>query len=173
MTETREQRIERLYAQAEQKLEGDRARSVSRGPITLISVLVALSLAVGITAAIDLRRLDTPLGTALGWTGAAVYGDCDAYVRLSEADPAAATAAARSEADLCRDLQAATTVARENPATIGIRADAGPVRGDRAEVPVVITRPDGERRVVLPLSERDGQWRVVRTPEVCRVVGCP
>jgi hypothetical protein len=172
MSETREQRIERLYAQAEHKLEGDRARSVARGPITLVAVLVALSLAVGVTAAIDLRRLDTPLGTALGWTGAAVYGDCEAYQRLSEADPAGA-AEARSDADVCRDLRALTTDAREMPASIDIRADAGPVRGDVAEVPVTVTRPGRERRVVLPLQRRDGDWRVVRTAEVCRVVGCP
>lgn len=172
MTESREERVERLYAQAERKLEGDRARTASRGPVTLIAVLVVLSLAVGITAAVDLRRLKTPLGTALGWTGAAVFGDCEAYVRLSEPAPGGAVET-RSAADLCRDLRARTTRAREAPAQIGIRADAATVRGDRADVPVTISRPDGERRVVLPLQRRDDAWRVIRTAEVCLVVGCP
>ena len=172
MTESREERTERLYAQAERKLEGDRARTVSRGPVTLVAVLVALSLAVGVTAAVDLRRLKTPLGTALGWTGAAVFGDCEAYLRLSEPDPAG-DAETRTDEQVCRDLRARTAQDREAPAQIGIRGEAGAVRGDRAEVPVTITRPDGERSLVLPLQRRDGAWRVVRTEEVCRVVGCP
>jgi hypothetical protein len=68
---------------------------------------------VGVTAAIDLRRLDTPLGTALGWAGAAVYGDCDAYAALSLAGPGR-PAEARSDADVCRDLRAGTVQARES-----------------------------------------------------------
>jgi hypothetical protein len=171
MTESREERVERLYAQAERKLEGDRARSVSRGPVTLVAVLVALSLAVGITAAVDLRRLETPLGTALGWTGAAVYGDCEAYLRLSEADPLVPEL--RSDAEVCEALQARTAEARAMPASIDIRADAGPQTGDVAEVPVTITRPGGARSIVLPLQRRGGDWRVVRSADVCRVVGCP
>jgi hypothetical protein len=172
MTESREERVERLYAEAERKLEDDRAQTRSRGPVSLVAVLVVLSLAVGITAAIDLRRLDTPLGTALGWTGAAVYGDCDAYVRLSQADPAG-PAEARNDADLCRDLRATTTEARTNPATIDIRGLAGPVDGDTSTVMITLVRPGSEREIVLPLQRRDGDWRVLRTAQVCAVVGCP
>jgi len=54
-----------------------------------LGTLLALTLAVGTIAAIDLRRLQTPRGTALAWTGAAVFGDCTAYLALSVPDPAA------------------------------------------------------------------------------------
>jgi len=38
--------------------------------------MIAPVLAVGVVAAVDLRRLQTPHGTALAWTGAAIFGDC-------------------------------------------------------------------------------------------------
>jgi len=59
---------------------------VRRGPEVLVGVL---ALGVGVVAAVDLRRLMTPTGTALAWTGAAVFGDGTAYERLSVAEPCA------------------------------------------------------------------------------------
>lgn len=164
--------IEQRYAQAERKLEGARARSVARGPISLIGVLLALCLAVGVTAAIDLRRLQTPLGAALGWTGAAVFGDCDAYLRLSVRDPAAVVPDERSDAELCRDLRARTEPARADAPRIAINAGPAIQRGDEAQVPVVVRRPEGERSVTLALRRKGDGWAVVRTAPTCLAIGC-
>lgn len=172
MTEQRNERTERLYAQAERKLEGVKARQVARGPVSLIGVLLALCLAVGVVAAVDLRRLQTPLGTALGWTGAAVFGDCEAYLRLSTPDPAAASDP-RSEAQLCTELRARTEAARAEAARIGITASDPVEQGGQARVAVVVTRPDGQRSVTLDLVRRDDGWAVVRSAAACRAVGCP
>ena len=172
MTETRDERVERLYAQAEQKLEGARASTAARGPVSLIAVLLALCLAVGITAAVDLRRLQTPRGAALGWTGAAVFGDCNAYLRLSVPDPDAVVPDRRSDAELCRELRARTEVARVEAPRIAITAGEASVRGREAEVPVVVSRPDAERSVTLRLRRQGDAWVVVRTASTCLAIGC-
>ena len=171
MSEQRNERTERLYAQAEQKLEGVKARQVARGPVSLIGVSLALCLAVGVVAAVDLRRLQTPLGTALGWTGAAVFGDCEAYLRLSVPDPAA-TAEPRSDAQLCVELRMRTEPARAVAASIGISASEPVEQGEQARVAVLVTRPDGERSVTLDLVSQDDGWVVVRTAPTCLAVGC-
>ena len=171
MTEQRNERTERLYAQAEQKLEGVKARQVARGPVTLIGVSLALCLAVGIVAAVDLRRLQTPLGTALGWTGAAVFGDCEAYQRLSVPDPAAAPDP-RSDAQRCAELRSRTEPDRARAATIGITARDPVERGPEAQVSVTVSRPDGEKAVTLDLVRKDDGWVVVRTAPTCLAVGC-
>ena len=131
-------------------------------------MLVVLSLAVGIVAAIDLRRLQTPRGTALAWTGAAVFGDCTAYDRLSIA-PDSET---RSEAAVCRDLRAATADARAAAATTGIDVLSVDQSGRDATVEVQVRRGDDETSVELPLRRKGDGWGVVLTDEVCRVVGC-
>lgn len=172
MTETREERVERLYAQAEQKLEGAKAKQVARGPVSLIAVLLGLSLAVGVVAAVDLRRLQSPRGAALGWTGAAVFGDCVAYLRLSVPDPSAVVPDSRSDAELCRDLRASTELARAEALRIAI--DAGPttIRDGQAQVPVVVTRPDVGRSVTLQLRRQGDGWVVVRDAPTCLTIGC-
>jgi hypothetical protein len=172
VTEQRNERTERLYAQAEQKLEGVKARQVARGPVSLIGVSLALCLAVGVVAAVDLRRLQTPLGTALGFTGAAVFGDCEAYQRLSVPDPAAGAPEPRSDAQLCTELRARTEPARAQAALIAITASDPQERGREAKVDVVVRRPDGERSVTLDLVRKDGGWAVVRTAPTCLAVGC-
>ncbi len=162
--------LESRYAAAEQKLEVQRRRSIARGPVGLIAVLVGLSLAVGVVAAVDLRRLQTPRGTALAWTGAAVFGDCTAYDRLSIAAPGSPER--RSDAEVCRQLRTTTTEARENAARTGI--DVVQVRRDgrEATVRVEVRRPEGAEQVELPLVRRGGGWAVVRTAEVCSAVRC-
>ena len=128
-----------------------------------------LSLAVGTVAAIDLRRLQTPRGTALAWTGAAVFGDCTAYDRLSIA-PASER---RSDAAVCRALRARTEDARTAAAGIGIELQSVEQRGREATAVVVIRRDEQETPVELPLRRKGDGWGVVLTTEVCRKVGCP
>ncbi|MCW2614622.1 MAG: hypothetical protein JWN08_1616 [Frankiales bacterium] len=169
--ETREQRVERIYAQAEQSLEGVKARRVRRGPEVLIGVTVLLALAVGTVAAVDLRRLMTPSGAALAWTGAAVFGDCTAYERLSVAAPGA-PADDRSSAERCQDLQAATARDRDDSSSVGIELLSVRQDRDSAQAQVRVTGPDGVADVRLELVEVSDGWAVVRTAPTCRAVGC-
>ena len=161
--------VERRYAELERSLEPQRARSIARGPIGLIGVLVVLSLAVGLVAAVDLRRLQTPRGTALAWTGAAVFGDCTAYERLSIPDEPEE----RFDDQVCRRLVESTEQARRDAATIGIDVVSVEERGREATVQVEVRRDDRARRVDLPLRRKGDGWGVVLTDEVCDVVGCP
>ena len=160
--------VEQRYAELERSLEPQKARSIARGPIGLIGVLIALSLAVGAVAVVDLRRLQTPRGTALAWTGAAVFGDCTAYSRLSIAEQRDD----RSDAAVCRDLRRETEQARATAAQIGIDVVSVEQRGRQATVEVQVRRPTGQRTVELPLRRKGDGWAVVLTDEVCRAVGC-
>ena len=169
---SREERVEQAYARAEQKLDVYYAKRRRRGPEILIGTCVALALAVGTVAAVDLRRLQTPRGAALAWTGAAVFGDCTAYSRLSVEDPQSRVADRRSDTTLCGDLREKTEEARGNAARTGIDVVRIEQAGREATVEVEVRRPDGTRRVDLPLVRKGDGWAVVRTPEVCRVVGC-
>jgi hypothetical protein len=163
--------LESRYAAAEQGLEAQRRRSIARGPVGLIAVLVVLALAVGVVAAVDLRRLQTPRGTALAWTGAAVFGDCTAYDRLSVAEPGRPER--RSDAEVCAALRRATQTTREQAARTGIDVLAVRPAGREAVVRVEVRSPDGTAQVDLPLVRRGRGWAVVRTDEVCDAVGCP
>lgn len=155
--------LEKRYAELERSLEPQKARSIARGPIGLIGVCVVLSLAVGTVAAIDLRRLQTPRGTALAWTGAAVFGDCTAYERLSFGD---------FDERTCRDLLAATEEARQDSSQYGIDVVSVAQSGREATVEVEVRTPEGAERVDLPLRRKGDGWAVELTDEVCEVVGC-
>ena len=157
------------YAELERSLEPQKARSIARGPIGLIGVLVVLSLAVGTVAAIDLRRLQTPRGTALAWTGAAVFGDCTAYERLSIAPEDEE----RSDEEICTELLASTQDAREMAGRIGIDVVSIEQRGRAATVVVEVRRGDDTTRVPLPLRRKGDGYAVVLTDEVCDAIGCP
>ena len=173
MTETERERIDRLYAKAEEKLEEVNAKRVERGPISLIAVLLGVSLVVGVVAAVDLRRLQSPRGTALAWTGAAVFGDCTAYLELSVPDPDAVVPDRRSDGELCRDLRSRTEGARGDAPRIEIVAGEVTELGDeRAQVQVEVTRPSRTRSVVLDLQRNGDGWVVVRTAPTCLAVGC-
>lgn len=131
-------------------------------------MLVGLSLAVGAVAAIDLRRLQTPTGTALAWTGAAVFGDCTAYDRLSIPPDSER----RSDAAVCRELRTSTEDARAAAATIGIELRSVEQRGREATAVVEIRRGVEETSIELRLRRKGDGWAVVLTDEVCQAVGC-
>jgi hypothetical protein len=92
---------EQRWAEAERSLDAQTARRVRRTPGVVIGILALLVLAVGLTAAVDLRRLQTPRGASLAWTEAAVFGDCRTYFALSRP----VDVDARSERDQCRQLR--------------------------------------------------------------------
>ena len=173
MTETRREREDRIYAAAEQKLERVNARRVRRGPETLIAVLVVMSLAVGVVAAVDLRRLNTPRGAALAWTGAAVFGDCTAYEELAIPEPTPIPPVP-TERERCLELRQRTEGNRAQASSIGIDlVSVSPQSEDRAVAEVEIRRPDGSLRVPLQLRRQGDGWGVVVTRELCEAVGCP
>lgn len=132
-------------------------------------MLVVLSLAVGTVAAVDLRRLQTPTGTALAWAGAVVFGDCTAYARLSIAPESED----RGDAAVCRELRAGTEEARAEAARIGIDLESVEQRGREAAARVQIRRGDDVTSVELELRRKGDGWGVVLTEEMCRQVGCP
>lgn len=163
--------LSRRFAQLETSLEPQRQRSVARGPIGLIGVLAVLCVAVGTVAAVDLRRLQTPEGAALSWTGATVFGDCTAFEQRSVAVPGRPDR--RTTAERCDDLQEQTRSAREESARYSIAVLSVEERERAATVRIRIGRPDGARTVDLLLEERDGGWVVLRTGQTCRAVRCP
>lgn len=164
--------LERRYRRAEERLEPQRRRSTARGPVGLLAVLVVLVLAVAVVVAVDLRRLQTPRGTALAWTGAAVLGICDTYRRLSVAPADGLRPDTRTDAERCRDLREQTARNREQQSQIGIFAGAVTRSGREATVVVEVRRPEGTEQVSLPLVRRGAGWAVVRTPAVCLAIGC-
>jgi len=169
MTETPYQ-AER-YAALERSLEPQRKRSIARGPIGLIAVLLLLSLAVGVVAAVDLRRLQTPRGTALAWTSAVVFGDCTAYERLSL--PPDGAGEVRSDQEVCADLRRQTQEARDASAAYGVELLAVDEQGDSATARVRVTRPDDVVELPLELRRSGDGWAVVRSYDVCLQLGCP
>lgn len=164
---------EQRYAELEAGHEQRRAATARRGPVSLVVVMLGVALVVGVVAAVDLRRLQSPQGTALAWSGAALFGDCRQYLALSVADPGAPVRDRRTEDVLCADLRRLTAQARQDPE---VGADALSVRegADAAVVRLAVTRVGGrESEVDVPLvPDGDGGWLVVRTAEVCRAVGC-
>ncbi len=137
-----------------------------------MAVLIGLSLAVGVVAAVDLRRLMTPRGTALAWTGAAVFGDCTAYEALSTAAPSGPTDL-RKERERCLDLRRRTAPSREEASRIGIDLQAVEQQSKRqATAQVQISRPEGVQVVLLRMQRKGDGWAVLRTQETCAAVGC-
>ena len=179
MTESDEQRIARLeaeldalerrYAEAEATRGGRSAATARRGPISLIAVCLGVSLAVGVVAAVDLRRLQSPPGAALAWTGAAVFGNCTAYRELSLRTPADV----RDPEEQCADLQRLTAPAREEADDIGVEVVEVEQDGDEAVATVRVARPEEPViEVPLPLRKVDDRWLVLLTDEVCDQIGC-
>lgn len=162
--------VERRYAELEAAAEVKRRTKARRQPWILIGLVNALVIGTGITAAVDLRRLQTPEGTALRWTQAAVFGDCDDYRAFSVADRTRPDD--RSSQELCRDLRAATQSARSDALKIGLKLGRVRRQPYGAEVEIVLTRKGQTVPVALRLVKVDGDWRVVRDQGTCSAVGC-
>ena len=76
-------KTEQRWDAAELTLQGGYRKRVRRTPGVVVGIMGLLVLAVGVTAAVDLSRLQTPHGAASAWTEAAVFGNCRAYLALS------------------------------------------------------------------------------------------
>lgn len=170
MVQRGDPRLEQAYARAEDTLDGYYATRRRRGPPILLGTLLALTLAVGLVVAVDLRRLQTPSGTALAWTGATVFGDCTAFLKLST--PAAASES-RTDDELCTALRQRTAVNRDTAAQIAIDLQDIRQAGAEATAVVSVRRPGRSDDVTLTMRRRGGGWVVVRTPGVCLALGCP
>jgi hypothetical protein len=141
-----------------------------RQPLILIAVINVLVIGIALTAMVDLRRLQTPGGTALRWVQAAVFGNCSDYLDFSVADRSPTDT--RSKEALCRDLRASTATARGESLKIGI-ARGRLLRGPGgARVEIVLTRKGIKTPVTLRMVRRDGHWRVLRDALTCGSVGC-
>lgn len=155
------------YAQLERRAEVSQSTRVWRGQVGLVIVMILVALLVGSTAAVDLRRLQTPVGTAQRWAEATVFGDCAAYARLSV--PAPGSREARSAGQVCRDLRA--RVATTDVTRAVVRTQLERSRGRTAVVRVELARGEIRRQTLLPLRRRGDGWVVVRDAQACRL-GC-
>lgn len=161
---------EERWARAELTLDVQAARRVRRTPGVVIGILALLVLAVGVTAAVDLRRLQTPRGAALAWTEAATFGDCRGFLALSTvADP---TTDARTDDEICRDLRRSTAPARADSTRIRLTAESVVQAGARAVVRVAAHTAEGTRTVPLSLVRRGSDWLVLRAAGACGAVAC-
>ena len=163
--------VQARWSQAEAAAEARRSTKARRQPLILLALLNVLVLGIGVTASVDLRRLNTPGGTSLRWVQSAVFGNCEDYLTYSVSD--ASVVDARSRAQLCRDLRAATVAARADSSTIGLRLGRIVRSGDRAEVEITLLRSGAPTVVSLRTTRLGGHWRVVRDRLSCASVGCP
>ena len=164
--------VEDRYRAMEDEAEARRLRKIRRQPVILLALINVLTLAVAATAVIDLRRLATPQGTALAWTEAALFGQCDSYAELSVADPARPER--RSSRKRCEALRVATATARQDVARIALNPVGTHVTGGQALASVRLRRSTGDAVVIaLDLTRTHGHWRVVRSARTCRVLACP
>ena len=165
--------LNRRYALAEQSLEAAAAQRVRRTPTVLVALLALLVLGVGLVSSADLRRLQTPRGTALAWTEAAVFGDCRGYDKLSLRPPGEGVAPdLRTGDQRCNDLRERSLDARLHSGAI--RLDAGPATlvGTTATVEVRLSRAGSMRTASLALVRRGGGWAVLRDTAACGQIGC-
>lgn len=161
---------EQRWASAERVLDVQAARRIRRTPGVVIGILALLVLAVGLTAAVDLRRLQTPRGTALAWTEAAVFGDCHAFLSLSRADDPATDR--RTDDDICRALRKATAAARNDASRISLHATDVTRTGRSATAAVEVRGPEGTRTATLHLVRSGRGWVVLRSAAACGEVTC-
>lgn len=162
--------LEARYAELEAAAEDKRRARMRRQPLILIALLQSLVVGIGLVAAVDLRRLQTPQGVALRWTQAATFGNCDDYLHFSTGSDG------RSRAELCRALRAMTRDARLNNAQIGLAVRHTSRHGSTAVVRLDVSQSVGRNRdvrhAVLDLRRTGGRWVVVRDATSCAIVAC-
>jgi hypothetical protein len=141
-----------------------------RTPGVVIAITLLLTLAVGVTAAVDVRRLQTPRGAALAWIDAATFGNCRAFLALSRVDDP--TAGRRTDDEICRALRTATADARADVTRISITPRTVEQHGSTAVVVINVRAPAGARDVQLKLVHRGHDWLVVRAAGACGAVAC-
>ena len=161
---------EERWALAERALDVQAARRIRRTPGVVIGIVGLLVLAVGVTAAVDLRRLQTPRGAALAWVEAATFGDCRGFLALSV--PRDPTAEARTDADICHALRSATADTRSHASRVTLTARTVRQRGRTASVGIDVRAPDGVRQVTVDLVQRGGHWLVLRNAGACGATAC-
>lgn len=145
-------------------------RKTRRQRVLLLLVVDVLVVAVGLVAVVDLRRLQTPGGTALRWVQAAVFGDCDDYLEFSVPD--ADVQDSRSPRELCTDLRQATAKARNEQLRIGLHLGPVSEAARTATVEVTLTRDGVRTPMQVSLVRHGGRWRVLRDAATCGSVGC-
>ena len=151
---------EQRWAVDERSLDVQAARRMRRTPGVVIGILGLLVLAVAVTAAVDLRRLETPRGAALAWTEAALFGNCHAYLELSRAG-----SDRRPRDQVCAELRRVTAPARDHPDRYSFRVAAVRRQGGAATVTVELTEPTGTRTVSLKLVRDGHRWVSLRESE--------
>jgi hypothetical protein len=161
---------EQRWATAERTLDVQAASKMRRTPGVVIAILLLLTLAVGVTAAVDLRRLQTPRGAALAWIEAATFGNCRAFLALSVVDDP--TAETRTDDELCQALRKATADARADVTRIKITPRTVEQHGRTAVAVVTVRGPDGARDARLDLVHRGHDWLVIRSAGACGDVAC-
>jgi hypothetical protein len=161
---------EQRWAAAERTLDVQAAQRMRRTPGVVIAILLLLTLAVGVTAAVDLRRLHTPSGAALAWTEAATFGNCHAFLALSR--PEDPTAERRTDAEICRSLRASTAKARNEVTRIALTPKSVEQRGGSAVAVIEVRGPQGTLEVRLDLVRDGDEWLVVRHSGSCDDVSC-
>jgi hypothetical protein len=158
------------WARAELTLDVQAARRVRRTPAVVIGITALLVLAVAVTAAVDLRRLQTPRGAALAWAEAATFGDCRGFLALSVVDEP--NNEGRTDDDICRALRRSTQQARSDSTRMTLTARSAVQAGRRAVVTVDVRGPEGVREVALSLVRRGSDWLVIRSAGACGDVAC-
>jgi hypothetical protein len=161
---------EQRWARDERTLDVQTIKRIRRTPGVVIAILLLLTLAVGVTAAVDLRRLQTPRGAALAWTEAATFGNCRAFLALSKPDDP--NAERRTDDEICRALRSATAEARRDVTRISITPRSVEQHGRTAVAVILVRGPNGTRELRLDLVHRGDDWLVVRGAGACGDVPC-
>jgi hypothetical protein len=154
----------------ERRNEERTRRQVRRTPGVVLGLICVLTLAVGVTAAIDLRRLDSPEGAAQAWVQAVLVGDCKRYLLLSVAP----TAEVAADDSVCERLRESSRAGLDEATRTRVRVEQRADRAGPVARVVVELQVDGEPVVSRRLLLRDAdRWRVVRDDDACALVRCP
>ena len=155
-----------LYADPSQDARA--RRQLRRSGSLVVALLVVLVVAVGATATVDLRRLQSPEGTAGAFVEAARDGDCDRVVRLLVLrGPSGGPGGTVTRGD-CQRLQALYAGADVAAAT----RRGQPAGGATAYVDVVLHRGSDSARQLLALLRRGGRWQVLDPTAYCAPGAC-